>query len=219
MLHFALVVGLIECLQWTLQVTVKSLLLSLPSHFRLCLSVENKWHKGPALLWLSSVHELKLHIHKTPACTYVCCWWSGGWHLILWDGSCFSVSLQEYFAWSCWALAGQWLMSQLWRCSEQRCSTFQDKMPYESTNSLTHCVALYLAPFFWDFQGVSFIWLLLSLLHKAMIERGCQLYSLKRGTLICWWPNKSVRGIFSVGTQALLSVFCQGWSIFKAFFM
>lgn len=146
MLHFLLVVGLVECLQWTLQVTVKSLLSSLPSHFRLRLSVENKWHKAPALRWLSSVHELEPHIHKTPACTYVL--------LVKWRMTpnimrrlVFFCFLQEYFAWSSRASAGQWLMSQLWRWSEQCCSTFQDKMPYESTNSLTHCIALYLAPF------------------------------------------------------------------------
>lgn len=66
---------------------------------------------------------------------HVCmvCSQSRGRSPVILDGPYFSVFLQECFAWSSQALAGQWLMSRLWRCNEVcRCKT-----PHKSTNYLS----------------------------------------------------------------------------------
>lgn len=98
--------------------------------------------KSPALQWLSSRRELDLHIHKITASAGMRCSPSTGWSLILWDGPYFSCSTAQ----SSGALAGQWLMSRLRRCSEHSRCTFQDKT-LRKANKFTSSLTVYLVPF------------------------------------------------------------------------
>ncbi len=144
-LHFLPVVRLIECLKWTLQVTVEFLFSSIaPISVSAWVWKINDINPCIAVAFTSS--WIRTTFIKSQ---HVCmgCSWSGGWSLILWDGPYFSVFLQECFAWSSRALAGQWLMSQQWRCSEDCRCTSQDKTPHKSTNYLTFHPAVYFSPF------------------------------------------------------------------------
>lgn len=171
------------------------------SYFCVCLSVQNKRHK--------TLHCTSSWIRTTfIKSQHVCmgCSRSRGWSLILWDGPYFSVFLQECFAWSSRASAGQWLMSQRWRCSEDCRCTSQDKTPHKSTNYLTFYLAVYFSPFL---QPV--LWFDCCYLHgtkwRYLIKFDCLLHSLKFGALIwlIWWQNKSVTVVFIVSIKALQS--------------
>lgn len=138
MLHFLPVVRLIECLQSTSRVTVDFfyfiffvLLSSLPP-----ISVSawvwkiNDINPGTAVAFTSP--WIRTTFIKSQHVCMVCSQSRGRSPVIL-DGPYFSVFLQECFAWSSQALAGQWLMSRLWRCNEVcRCKT-----PHKSTNYLS----------------------------------------------------------------------------------